>query len=118
MASLRTRRPRLTADAFISAAEGPPSPQATATGIDRPTTEERRPGRSRDDSSRQGEAKPWENPGVRPDVIKTFNLRLPEPLKLKLDFIRAHTRVSVHEFVMAALIPAVDREIERLERKR
>jgi hypothetical protein len=54
---------------------------------------------------------------VRPDVIKTFNLRLPEPLKLKLDFIRAHTRVSVHEFVMAALIPAVDREIERLERK-
>lgn len=55
---------------------------------------------------------------MRPDVIKTFNLRLPEPLKLKLDFIRAHTRVSVHEFVMAALIPAVDREIERLERKR
>ncbi len=119
MASLRTRRPRLTADAFIAAAEGPPSPQATPAAIDPPTTgaAASRLEHRRDDSSRRGEAKPWENPGVRPDVIKTFNLRLPEPLKLKLDFIRAHTRVSVHEFVMAALIPAVDREIERLERK-
>jgi predicted transcriptional regulator len=48
-------------------------------------------------------------------MIKAFNLRLPEPLKLKLDFIRARTRVSVHEFIMEALVPAVDREIERLE---
>jgi hypothetical protein len=61
---------------------------------------------------------PWEQPGVRADVAKAFNLRLPEPLKLKLDYIREQTRISVHEFIMAALLPAVDAELERLKRER
>jgi hypothetical protein len=50
-------------------------------------------------------------------VTKLYNLRLPEPLKLKLDFIRRETRVSVHEFIMNSLVPAVDAEIERLKRR-
>ena len=65
---------------------------------------------------RGGGARPWEDAAVRGDVLKAFNLRLPEPLKLKLDFIRDATRVSVHEFIMSALVPAVDAEIKRLEK--
>jgi hypothetical protein len=61
---------------------------------------------------------PWERPGVRADVTKPFNLRPPEALKLKLDHIHDRTRVSVHEFVMATLIPAVEAELERLKRER
>lgn len=120
MASLRTRRPRLDPDAFIAAAEGTPPSELAAAASDRPTTEAapRRPARTRGSHNRRGEARPWEAPAVRSDVIKAFNLRLPEPLKLKLDFIRARTRVSVHEFIMDALVPAVEREIERLEDKR
>jgi hypothetical protein len=60
---------------------------------------------------------PWTRPEVRADVTKPFNLRLPEPVKLKLDFIRRETRISVHEFIMASLLPAVDAEIERLQQK-
>jgi hypothetical protein len=51
-------------------------------------------------------------------VTKAYNLRLPEPLKLKLDFIRHETRVSVHEFILSSLIPAVEAELERLKRTR
>jgi hypothetical protein len=61
---------------------------------------------------------PWAAPGVRVDVTKAYNLRLPEPLKLKLDFIRQQTRVSVHEFILSSLIPAVEAELERLKRTR
>jgi hypothetical protein len=93
MANLRTRRPRLDPDSFIAAADVP------------------LPGEGRE------EIPPWERPGVRDDVTKPFNLRLPEPLKLKLDHIRGRTRVSVHEFIMAALVPAVEAEIERLHRE-
>jgi hypothetical protein len=108
VANLRTRRPRLSPDSFIAAAEAsPPEPQST---VGRP-----RPARVAGEGS--GEAMPWEAPGVRADVTKPFNLRLPEPLKLKLDHIRVQTRVSVHEFVMAALIPAVEAELERLRRE-
>ena len=62
--------------------------------------------------------RPWEAAGVREDVRKPFNLRLPEPLKLKLDFIRKATRISAHEFIMNALLPAVELELKRLERER
>lgn len=117
MASLRTRRPRLDPDAFIAAAEDAPSstPAAAASGNPSNDKASNRPSRKRSTSSRRGEVKPWKDPSVRTDMIKAFNLRLPEPLKLKLDYIRARTRVSVHEFIMDALVPAVDREIERLE---
>ena len=93
MANLRTRRPRLDPDSFIAAAEAPPPGEDREGGL------------------------PWEQPGVRADVTKPFNLRLPEPVKLKLDYIRERTRVSVHEFVMSALVPAVEAELDRLRRR-
>ena len=126
MASLRTRRPRLDPEAFIAAAEetgaAPAAPDAAAPRPAAPAAAKRAARRKTGGGGgggggggeRGGEGRPWEAPAVRADVTKAFNLRLPEPLKLKLDFIRGRTRVSVHEFIMSAVAPAVDREIERL----
>lgn len=111
MANLRTRRPRLDSDSFIAAAEAPAEP-----AVVNPPSPTVRPAAKAGEG--RGERLPWEQPGVRADVTKPFNLRLPEPLKLKLDYIRGHTRISVHEFVMAALVPAVEAELERLRRQR
>ena len=43
---------------------------------------------------------PWEEQGVNPEVIKIFNLRLPEPMKLKLEWIVLNSLEykSKHEF--------------------
>lgn len=117
MTSLRTRRPHLDSDTFIAAAESEPaSLQDEAAGQPK-VKPPLRSTRASAGGNRRGGAKPWEDPRVRDDVAKAFNLRLPEPLKLKLDFIREQTRVSVHEFIMTVLVPAVDLEIERLERE-
>lgn len=117
MASLRTRRPRLDAASFIAAAEAPPAPEAAAPAARETQPKAARTARPKAARGRGGEPRPWEAPSVRADVTKAFNLRLPEPLKLKLDFIRDRTRVSVHEFIMTALAPAVERELERLTRE-
>jgi hypothetical protein len=119
VANLRTRRPRLDPDAFIAAAEGGPALQPTSIAVNRsePKPSVRRSNRGRGKDDTQGRVRSWEGPNVRDDVTKAFNLRLPEPLKLKLDFIREHTRISIHEFIMTVIVPAVDLEIERLERR-
>jgi hypothetical protein len=109
VANLRSRRPRLDLDSFIAAAEAPPASRLGPTPAVPPPVAPQGEGRD--------ELLTWERPGVRADVTKPFNLRLPEPLKLKLDYIRERTRVSVHEFVMAALVPAVEAELERLRRE-
>ena len=110
MANLRTRRPRLDPDSFIAAAEAP-QPDARPEPAPSPRAMPQPPGAGREGGL------PWEQPGVRADVAKPFNLRLPEPVKLKLDYIRERTRVSVHEFVMSALVPAVEAELDRLRRR-
>ena len=115
MAKLRTRRPQLDSASFIAAAEAPTQPTNEA-----PTKSLSMPIAPRQASARgqgRGDDKPWTRPDVRADVTKPFNLRLPEPVKLKLDFIRRETRISVHEFIMTSLLPAVDAEIERLQRE-
>lgn len=116
MANLRTRRPRLDPDSFIAAAEVPAEPVSTPPAEPEPI--ERKPPPAARGGEGRGEPPPWQQPGVRADVTKPFNLRLPEPLKLKLDYIRERTRISVHEFVMEALLPAVEAELERLKRER
>lgn len=124
MANLRSRPPRLDPNAFIAAAENPPN--STVSQLANPLREEKephvRPRTQREPArvkiageGRKGE-RAWDAPGVREDVTKPFNLRLPEPLKLKLDYIRQSTRISAHEFIMNALIPAVESEIRRLEK--
>lgn len=57
---------------------------------------------------------PWEAPGVREDVAKVFNLRLPEPYLLKLKYIAEHTPDSMQQFCLSVLLPAIDARIEAL----
>ncbi|MCP4993218.1 MAG: hypothetical protein GY934_05460 [Gammaproteobacteria bacterium] len=61
---------------------------------------------------------PWNAPGVREDLIKTFNIRLPEPYHLKLAYIAEHTPHSMHNFCMNVLKSAIDAEIEELTGKK
>jgi hypothetical protein len=57
---------------------------------------------------------PWEGPGVREDVIKVYNLRLPEPYSLKLKYIAENTPDSMHKFCLKVLQNAIDAKIEDL----
>jgi hypothetical protein len=59
---------------------------------------------------------PWEAPGVRADVAKVYNLRLPEPYLLKLKYIAEHTPDSMQQFCLSVLLPAIDARIEDLRR--
>ena len=57
---------------------------------------------------------PWEDPRVRDDVLKVYNLRLPEPYLLKLKYIADHTPGSMHQFCINVLLPAIDEKINGL----
>jgi hypothetical protein len=57
---------------------------------------------------------PWEAPGIREDIIKVYNLRLPEPYLLKLKYIAEHTPDSMHKFCLNVLQDAIDEKIEEL----
>jgi len=55
---------------------------------------------------------PWNEAKER--VVIPFNLRLPEPVQLKLRYMAENTPLSMHAFVMQVLEESVDREIKRL----
>ncbi len=57
---------------------------------------------------------PWEEPGIREDVKKPFNLRFSEPYLLKLRFISENTPHSMQNFCMDVLLNAIDEKIEEL----
>ena len=63
----------------------------------------------------KGQGLPWGDADER--IKKAFNLRLAEPLHMKLQFIAEHTPHSIHSFVMEAVEEAVERELEDLIRK-
>jgi len=69
---------------------------------------------SEDPDTIKDEVYPWEAPYVRDDVKKLFSLRLSEPDMLKLQFINKKTGKSMHQFCMEAVLPAIEKEIERL----
>lgn len=56
---------------------------------------------------------PWDD--ANPEIIKTFNLRLPQPLKMKLDYIVERSPKSMHKFIMDEVEKAVKRELKKLE---
>lgn len=60
---------------------------------------------------------PWAAPGVREDVAKVFNLRLPEPALLKLKYIADHTPDSMQQFCQKVLLPAIAAKIAELTGK-
>lgn len=57
---------------------------------------------------------PWEMPGIRADVAKVFNVRLPEPYLLKLKYIADHSPASMQQFCLSVLLPAIDAQIAAL----
>ena len=57
---------------------------------------------------------PWEDSRVREDVRKVYNLRLPEPYLLKLKHIAKHTPISMQQFCLGILLPAIDEKIKEL----
>ena len=60
---------------------------------------------------------PWEDSKVREDVLKLYNLRLPEPYLLKLKYISEHSPFSMQKFCLDTLLPAIDAKIEELTGK-
>lgn len=57
---------------------------------------------------------PWQEPGVRDDVLKIYNLRLPEPYLLKLKYIAENTPDSMQKFCWQVLQDAIDKKIAEL----
>ena len=55
---------------------------------------------------------PWE--AGRPDVIKPYILRLPEPYHLKLRYIAEHTPSSMQRFLQDVIYAAIDQQIAAL----
>jgi hypothetical protein len=63
---------------------------------------------------RTEETYPWQEPAVRDDVTKAFNLRLPEPYLLKLRYIGEHTPDSMQQFCLRVVQEAIDSKINEL----
>jgi len=59
---------------------------------------------------------PWEQPGVREDVVKGMGVPLSEPYLLKLRFIAEHTKYSQRKFCRVRLQEAIDEEIAAILR--
>ena len=57
---------------------------------------------------------PWEEPGIREDIIKVYNLRLPEQYLLKLKYIAENTPDSMQKFCLNVLQDAINEKIEEL----
>jgi hypothetical protein len=55
---------------------------------------------------------PWTQ--GRPDVIKPYMLRLPEPYHMKLQYIAAHTPYSMQRFLQEVVYAAIDQKIAEL----
>lgn len=60
---------------------------------------------------------PWEEVGVRGDVYKVYNLRLPEAYLMKLKYIAEHTPDSMQKFCLKVLQDAIDDKIKELLQK-
>jgi hypothetical protein len=60
---------------------------------------------------------PWEEAGIRIDVLKVYNIRLPEPYLLKLKYIADHTPGSMHKFCLEHLLTAIDTKIDELTKQ-
>ncbi len=56
----------------------------------------------------------WEKPGVREDIKKLYNLRLPEPYLLKLKYIADNTPDSMQKFCISIIEKEIDKKIKEL----
>lgn len=66
-------------------------------------------------TSPEDEILPWEEPGVRRDVVKQYNLRLPEPELLKLRYVvEKHRAKSINSYILNVLLPQLDADVVEL----
>ncbi len=98
MSELKSRLPgkakqNLDLEAFIGGAEKKTDPKPT---------------------KKQSTVYPWEEAGVRDDVTKVYNLRLPEAYLLKLKYIAENTPDSMQKFCLGVLQAAIDKKIDEL----
>ncbi|MFZ2171453.1 MAG: hypothetical protein WAW61_17665 [Methylococcaceae bacterium] len=96
MSELKSRPPvksKLDLDAFITGAEEKVTAKST---------------------QKRKEVYSWEQPGVREDVTKVYNLRLSEPYLLKLKYIAKNTPDSMQKFCLDVLQNAIDAKIKEL----
>ena len=63
--------------------------------------------------------KPWEEPEVSERVLKSVLIKMPEPLKLKLDYVLDNTpgRRSMQEFILELVSDAVEEKLMELNGK-
>lgn len=108
------RPPRISQEAenFIAGAEerteSMPPPEATTVAKEQPKGVSRRK-----PVAKEGVTYPWEDPRVREDVAKVYNLRLPEPVHLQLKWLAERSPESMHEIA----VKAVEAEVRRRIRK-
>jgi hypothetical protein len=57
---------------------------------------------------------PWKNPGVRADVVKQSNIRLSEPLHLKLEQLYRLSGEQKQKLLAEMLEPAIDQKLREL----
>ena len=64
-----------------------------------------------------GEMLPWEEPGVSDRVIKSFNIRFPEPLLLKIKYLvdEKNFAKSAHRYCYNIIKKQVDRDLADLK---
>lgn len=108
------RPPRISPEAedFIAGAEErtepSPPPEATTAVKEQPKDVSRQKPRAKAKVTY-----PWEDPRVREDVTKVYNLRLPEPVHLQLKWLAERSPESMHEIA----VKAVEAEVRRRIRK-
>lgn len=66
-------------------------------------------------ATKQEEIFPWVE--ANPRVIRGINLRLPEPLWLKMDYIRRNTPLSMQGIIMQFLEREIDKQLKELTNK-
>ncbi len=97
MSSLKSRPPAKKTqdlDAFLSGAEEKTAPKKTV--------------------QKRKSFHSWEETGVREDVTKVYNLRLPEPYLLKLKYIADNTPDSMQKFCINVIEKEIDKKIKDL----
>lgn len=57
---------------------------------------------------------PWERENIREDILKIFNLRLPETYYAKLEYLSQNGKDSKHKILMDIILPEIDKKIKEI----
>ncbi len=59
---------------------------------------------------------PWEKPEVSERVIKQYLLRLPEPLKLKLEYVARLKNKTIQQYCLKVLSKSIEYDLKKIVR--